>query len=252
MIQDRKKILFGLMVVLLIALIVSVFYSRATAQPVNADDVIKMVREWESKSLKNGQWVHIITAVTLAEPQGVILPNGKPMPSSYITDDWYYVNGAGLVEKGVFSVKDNDGNLLQQSAFQNNVMVNFTFEDRQENQELFPLNIDLGFEQQIMEAGNKGLGINKSEVVADGKSSLVYSYTEELQLPTQLGAEQMVVDKITKKGFFDAKTGDLAQTQTIWILSDGTEVVYETVQIISVDSYPAAPDEIAGILEGVK
>ena len=252
MIQDRKKILLSLMVVLFIALITSIFYSTATAQPVNADDVIRMVHEWKSKNLKDGQWVHVVNSVTLAEPQGVILPNGEPMPSSYITDDWYYINGAGLVENGVFSVKDNDGNLLQQSAFHNNLMINFTFEYRQENQELFPLNIDLGFEQQIMEARNKGLGIKKSEVIADGKSSLAYSFTEELQLPTQLGEEQMVVDKIIKKGFFDAKTGDLAQTQTLWVLSDGAEVVYETVKIISVNSYPAAPDEIAGILEGVK
>ncbi|MCC7119416.1 MAG: hypothetical protein IT310_12900 [Anaerolineales bacterium] len=252
MTPDRKKILFGLIVTLLIVLIASVFYSPATAQSVNADDVIRTIREWKSNNLKNEKWTHLVYSVTLAEPQGVVLPNGEPMPASYITDDWYYVNEAGLVEKGVFSMRDNEGNLLQQSAFQNNVMINFTFEDRQENLELFPLNIDLGFERQIMEASNKGIGIKKSEVTADGKSSLVYAYTEELQLPTQLGAEQMVVDSIVKKGFFDIKTEDLAKIQTIWILMDGTEVVYETVQIISIDSYTAAPDEIARRLEGVE
>lgn len=218
MIQDRKKILFGLLVVLLMVLIASVFYSTATARPVNADDVTKTVRAWKSNSLKNGQWVHVINSVTLAEPQGVILPNGEPMPSSYITDDWYYVNGAGLVEKGVFSVKDNDGNLLQQSAFQNHVMINITFDDRQENQEFFPLNIDLGFEQQIRDASNKGLRIEKSEAVVDGKPSLVYSYTEELQLPTQLGTEKMIVESIVKKGLFDVDTEGLLQIQTVWIL----------------------------------
>ena len=252
MILDRKKILFGLMIVLLIAMIASVFYSPATAQPVNADDVIKTIREWESKYLKNGQWVHLVYSVTLAEPQGVVLPNGEPMPSSYTVDDWYYVNDVGLVEKGVFSVKDNDGNLLQQSALQDNVMINFTFEDRQENLERFPLNIDLGFEQQIMEASNKGIGIKKSEVTADGKSSLVYSYIEELQLPTQLGAEQMVVYSITKKGFFDAKTGDLTQIQIIWVLSDGTELIYDTVRIVSIESQPNPSSDILKILEGVK
>ncbi|MCC7118938.1 MAG: hypothetical protein IT310_10475 [Anaerolineales bacterium] len=250
--QDRKKILFGVIVALLIVLIASALYSPATAQPVNVDAVIKTIREWKSNNLKNGQWTHLVYSVALAEPQGVILPNGEPMPSAYITDDWYYVNDAGLVEKGIFSVKDNSGNLLQQSAFQNNVMINFTFEDRQENLELFPLNIDLGFEQQIMEASNKGLGIKKSEVTADGKSSLVYSYTEELELPTQLGAEQMVVDSIAKKGFFDIKTGDLTQTQTIWVLSDGTELIYETVRIVSIESQPNPSSDILKILEGVK
>jgi hypothetical protein len=250
--NKRKKMLFGFTVVLCLTLITSVFYITVTAQPVNADDVIKMVNDWESKSLQNGQWVHLIYAVTLMETNGVILPNGQPMPSSYINDDWYYVNEVGLVEKGVFSMKDDSGNIFQQSAFQNNIMINFTFGDRQEGQEPYPLNIDLGFENQIREATNNRLTIKKSDDVVEGKPSFAYSYTEELKLPTQLGNEKIIVDSITKKGFFDKEIGDFVQTQTIWVLSDGTEVVYETVYIISVDSHSATNDEISKILEGVK
>lgn len=222
------------------------------AQSVNSDEVITLIKDWEEKKLQNGQWVNIINEVTLMELQGVILPNGEPMPSSYITDDWFYVNDAGLVEKGVFSIKDNSGNILQQSAFQNNVLINFTFDDRQENQDFFSLNIDLGLSQQIKEASNQGLKINKSDEMVEEKPSIMYFYTEELKLPTPLGADSVIVDGIVKKGFFDAETKDFIQLQTVWVLSDGTELVYETVYIISIDSYPTPNDEILKILEGVK
>lgn len=248
--NKRKKMLIGFTAVLF--LIASVFYTTAIAQPINADDVVKMVNDWKVKSLENGPWVHLIYAVTLKDNNGVVLPNGQLMPSSYINDDWYYVNEAGLVEKGVFSMKDNSGNVLQQSAFQNNIMINFTFGDRQEDQQPYPLNIDLGFEDQIKEAKNKGLTIKKSDDGVEGKPSFAYSYIEELKLPTQLGNEEIIVDSITIKGSFDKETGDFVQTQSIWTLNDGREVVYETAQLISIDSFSDTNDEILKILEAVK
>ena len=252
MLQSKKILIASLTIALLLILITSTFFSIVAAQSVNSDDVIILIKDWEEKKIQNSQWVNIITAFTLMEPQGVILPNGEPMPSSYITDDWFYVNDAGLVEKGVFSIKDNNGNILQQSAFQNNVLINFTFDDRQENQDFFSLNIDLGLAQQIREASNQGLKINKSDETVEGRPSVMYFYTEELKLPTQLGADSVIVDSIVQKGFFDAETKDFVQLQTVWVLSDGTELVYVTVYIISIDSYSSPNDEILKILEGVK
>ena len=251
MLQDKKyKFLIGFTVVLF--LIIPIFYTTVTAQPVNVDDVTKMVDDWESKVLQNGQWIHVIYSVNLLEPSGIILPDGQPMPSSYINDDWYYVNQAGLVEKGVFSMKDNSGNILQQSAFQNNTIINFTFDDRQDDQQFYPLSIDLGFKDRITEATNKGITITKSNESMEGKPSITFSYTEKLKLPTQLGNENVVVDSIIQKGSFDEETGDFLQIQTIWILNDGTEIVYETSHIISIESLSDTNNEITRILEAVK
>lgn len=245
-----KIILTGCLILLFLA--IAVFYNTATAQPVNAEEIVKMTRAWENKSLKNGPWVHLVYAVTLKENSGVVLPNGQSMPLSYINDDWYYVNEAGLVEKGVFSIKDLDGNILQQSAYQNGIMINFTFDDRQDGQSPYPLNIDLGFENMIQEGRNKGLIINKSNDNKNGKPSIEYSYIEGFKLPTQLGNDQVIVDSIKTQGSFDKETEDFLQIQTIWILKDGKEVIYATSQIISIESFPEAINEILNILETVK
>jgi len=251
MLENKKyRFLIGFTVVLF--LIIPVFYTTATARAINADDVIKMVNAWESKVQQNGQWIHVIYSVDLLESNGVILPDGQPMPLSYINDDWYYVNQAGLVEKGVFSMTDNSGNILQQSAFQNNILINFTFDDRQDNQQLYPLSIDLGFKDTIMQAANKGLTITKSNESVEGKPSVAFSFTEKLQLPTQLGSENIIVDSIMQTGKFDERTEDFLQIQTIWILNDGTEIVYQTSQIINIESLLDTNNEITRILEKVK
>lgn len=251
--QPRKiKILIGAAVIFL-ALLAFWFSSTATAQPVNADKIINMINTWKTKNAPKNQWVHHVYSVTLKESNGVLLPNGQLMPLTFINDDWFYLNQAGLVEKGVFTVKDTEGNILQQSAYQNNIMVNFTFGDRQEGQPPYPANIDLGFGAMIQEARNKGLTIKESLAANQaGKPGLVYLYSEGLKLPTQLGSEQVIVNSIQTQGSFDKATENFQQIQTIWILSDGSEVLYQTSQIISIESQEEAPSEILSILEMVK
>lgn len=250
MLQSKKgKLLIVLTAVSL--LITSAFYAM-TARQVTTNEAIGMVNVWKDKNLDGGHWVHLVFSVTSHEENGVVLPSGQTIPLSYINDDWYFLNEAGLVEKGVFTMKDINGNILQQSAFRNNVMVNFTFADRQENIQPYPLNVDLGFEALLQEAQTKNLVIRKSDDKVKGKPSLAFSYVEKLQLPTQLSGKSVVVDSITIKGDFDKKTSDLLQLQTILNLEDGTEVVNETVLIISVDSSPIANDEILEVLEAVK
>jgi len=247
MFQNKKKRVFiGLIAILF--LITTVFYTAARAQPINADNAIKLINDWKGRNLKYGQWTHFVSAITSESSNEVILPDGQLMPSSYIQDDWFYVNKDGLVEKGVFSMKDNDGNIFQQSAYQDNIMINFTFGDRQENQQPYPLNIDLGFGDRIIDA----VAITKSDVEAKGKPNIVYSYVEKLKLPAQLGAGNVIVDAITTKGYFDKETGNFVQIQIIWTLSNGTNVVFDSTEIISIDSFSDAPDEMLKVLEAVK
>ncbi|NOT06367.1 MAG: hypothetical protein HOP27_17380 [Anaerolineales bacterium] len=251
MLQSKKgRALIGLTAILLF--IAAAFYTTARAQVVNADEIIKMVNDWKAINLKYGQWIHVVSAITSETSNGVILPDGQPMLSSYIQDDWFYINKDGLVEKGVISMKDNGGNIFQQSAYQNNIMINFTFGDRQENQQPYPLNIDFGFGDRILNAKSTSIVIEKSDGEVKGKSSVIYSYIEKLKLPTQLGAENVIVDAITTKGYFDKETGDFVQIQTIWTLANGREVVFESTEVISIDSSFDAPDEILKVLEAVK
>ena len=247
--NSRSKVLIAFTVVLL--LITSAFYTTRT-QNVDTNDAIRTVKAWKIESLKGGHWVHLIYTVTSHEKNGIVLPDGQPMPSSYINDDWYFLNEAGLVAKGVFTMKDFDGNILQQSAYRNDIQVNFTFDDRQEAVQPYPLNIDLGFEAYLQDAERKGMSINKFDGDLDGKPVFSYSYVENLKLPTQLSGEDVIVDSLAIKGTFDQETGNLLQIQTILNLENGSSVVYETASIIGIESLPNANDEILGLLEVVK
>ncbi|MDD2920941.1 MAG: hypothetical protein PHQ36_01530 [Anaerolineales bacterium] len=251
MFQSKKgRLLIGLTVILFF--IAVAYYTTARAQVANADEVVKMVNDWKArkaKDLKHGQWVHMVYSVTSENRSGVILPDEQMMPSSYTQEDWYYINKDGLVEKGVFSMKDNDGNIFQQSAYQNNTYFNLTFGERMvEDQPPYPFNFDFGVASNIMDAK----AIKKSDEKVKGKSRVVYSYIETLKLPTQLGQDDVIVDTIMTKDYFDKESGDFVQTETIWTLANGAQIVDNSVEIISIDGFPDAPDEILKVLEEVK
>lgn len=221
-------------------------------EPVKANEVILLIDKMKLKKVKDDSWVHIIANVVSEEDNGVILPDGSPMPASYVQDDWCYINKDGLIEKGVFTMKDLSGDVFQQSAFQNNIMLNLTFDMRQENQQPYPLNIDFGFANQVKDAEKMGLAIKKSEEKKGDKASIVFTYVETLKTPTQMGNESAKINSITVKGYFDKASEDFWQTQTVWALDNGKEVIFESTQLISIDSVSKAPDEILAILDGVK
>jgi len=103
-----------------------------------------------------------------------------------------------------------------------------------------------------MDAKSMRMAIKKSDGEVKGKPSIVYSYIEKLKLPTRFGAEDVIVDAITTKGYFDQETEDFAQMQLIWTLANGTEVIDSSTEIISIDGFSDAPDEILKVLEEVK
>jgi len=228
-------------------------HSQDVAQSsVKADDVERKIEEWKTKKIKYGQWIHVVYAITSEVDNGVVLPNGQPMPSSYTGDDWYYVNKDGLIERGVFSMRDVDRNVFQQSAFQNGILINFTFGDRQDGLQPYPLNIDFGFENRIKDAKKLGLEIKSSEEDKKGIPNTVFTYVEKLERPTQIGNEKALVTSIEVKGYFDKATGDFVETQTTLTLDNRQVAVSDATEIISIDVFSKAPDEILAILDGVK
>jgi len=216
------------------------------------NDIEQMINKWKEKNIRNEQWIHVVYLKTSDVDNGVILPSGEPMPLAYVGNDWYYVNKDGLVEKGVFSMEDAEGNIFQQSAFQNNIMINFTFADRQEGILPYPLSIDFGYMNQTKEAKNLGLEIRKLREEQQGKLNISYTYTEKLKTPTQMGNEKGLVDSITIKGYFDEVTGDFVKVKTIWIMNNGININFDTTEIVSIEYFPEAPNEILTILDGVK
>jgi hypothetical protein len=115
-----------------------------TPETVTADEVKSMVDRWVAERAKEEAWVHIVSNVAMGQDSGVVLPDGRPMPLSYIQDDWFYLNEDGLVERGVFTIQDFDGTILQQSVFKNGIIVNLTFDMRQDNVLPYSLFADFG------------------------------------------------------------------------------------------------------------
>ncbi len=222
----------------------------ANEKAANVDDVALLLSKWEEKKIKYSQWLHLVYKVTFEVDRGVTLPDGSALPSSYVQDDWYYINEDGLVDRSVKSMKDDAGNVLQQTAFQNGISVNFTFDERTENTPSYQISIALGFDDYIQDAKNLSLPIVMSTDKV--KQEIKFSILKKYEKPKQFGNESFSVVGLKTNSHFNAETGELIAMQTIWILDDGREILFDSAQFITIENFPNAPDEILKVLESVK
>ncbi|MGC1375020.1 MAG: hypothetical protein WA821_02285 [Anaerolineales bacterium] len=225
--------------------------NELTQSQQNADDVGKMIAAWKAPRTKTGLWVHTVDYQTSEEGNGVILPDGQPMPTSYTNDDWFYVNQDGLVVKNVGSSKDAQGKVFQQAAYQNGVTINFTFDMREEGHSPSFLKLDGGFADEVNDALKSGRPIKKSQELINGKPGVAFSYTEKYEKPVVLGNQKVPVSSATTKGYFDA-SGNFTGIEITYLLANGKTSLYQRVEFVSIDFFPQAPQEILDILERVK
>ncbi len=215
------------------------------------DQVKELVQRWKDRELKGSGWVHFVYKTTSAVENGVILPDGGMMPRTYEKDGWYFLNDQGLVEKDVVTLKDDYGNVLQQASFVNGVYFNFTLGEKFEGDQFYELKLDLGVGQRFSDMESQGVNISIQDTDYEGKLYKEFSAVGVYEKPVTLSNSPLPVESITVKASFDDQTGSMNNAKTIWKLTDGTEVVFEEIEIVSLERVDA-PAEIIALVESVK
>jgi hypothetical protein len=215
-----------------------------------------MVKLWKEKNLKEG-WLHIEYRISSDVASGVILPNGNPMPLTYLEDGWYYLDKKGMVMKSVVTLKDESETILQQSVFNGNTESNLTFGIKEEGVKPYELKLDRGFNQYLIDADALKVPINYKDVKykdksGKEKSGKEFSYREVYDKPVELSNSQEPVVSTSVLGTFDLDTNDLVLIRTIWKYSSGKEVLFEGCDLVVIEFQTNAPSDITAILENAK
>jgi len=214
--------------------------------------VNESTKKWQEK-IKKEEWLHLVYQINSEVNNGVILPNGEPMPSSYNEDGWYYVNKNGLIEKSVLSLKDEAGNVLQQTVFTEGVEINLTFGFKAENLAPYELKLDRGFLQYIDDAERLKIPIKNKDVKYKNKPYKEFSFTEVYDQPIQFnGDDKEPVKSASVLGLFASETDEMTSYRKTWEYSNGQKVLFEEWKLVLVESMPDAPLDIVAILENIK
>lgn len=221
-------------------------------EPQKGSDLVKeMVQRWKEGGLPGSGWVHFVYRTSSSVENGVFLPDGNLMPRTYLKDGWYFLNDQGLVEKDVVTLKDEYGNVLQQASFANGIHFNLTLDEKFEGVQYYELKLDLGLLQRFSDMEAQGVNITTQDIDYKGKLSKEFSATGVYQNPAILNNSPLPVESITLVASFDNQSGAMNWSKTLWKLTDGTEVIFEEVEIVSLERVEA-PDDIIAIMESVK
>jgi hypothetical protein len=214
--------------------------------------VSEITNKWKGK-IKKEEWLHLVYQINSEVDNGVILPDGRPMPSSYIEDGWYYLNKDGLVEKSVVTLKDEIGNTLQQAVFSGSVETNLTFGFKTENLVPYELKLDRGFLQYVEDAEELKISIKNQDVKYKNKPHKEFSFAEIYEQPTQFNGEnQEPVESASVVGLFSSETNEMTLYRKVWKYSNGQEALFEECELLLAESTTEATLDVLTILESAE
>lgn len=282
MIEKNKKLLaISVMILLLVAVGVIAFvsYQPTSAstypllQPQNSEDEPKLdpsflvdedsithaakvaeeiVGRWEDKVIQRGEWIHLIKKVNSEIDHGVILPDGKPMPPSYLEDGWYFINESGLVDKHVVTLRDESGVVYQQSVHLEDTGFNLTFGTKFVDAKPYKLKLDGGFIQYLEDVESLGILVEHNDVLVNGVSLKKFSHHEVFDVPRIIGNAPWPIQSTTVSGLFDNETNEMIMYSKIYHDEDGNQLVFDGWELLLVEVLPSAPSSVLAILESVK
>ncbi len=191
-------------------------------------------------------WVHVLTE-TETRPQA-----GQTFPLPYITtEQWLELDAEGYVIRALWTDRDKDGNVLQQSVTIGNYSLNFTTGDAVYNEYgRYPFSMDI-LMPILNSAAQYGATVTREETHCDdGAPCLLVTLTEMFTTPIQNPGESVAFSGAYSKIWIDRHSGLQRQQQSGWILPDGALRLNATYRVLRVEK-AAPPPEVLDLLSKV-
>jgi hypothetical protein len=211
----------------------------------SVQEVQTLIHRWESSLLATPGWYHIVSQHERADKEVGRLPNGQPIPLDYIMDGWYKVN-SGLVEAGVFIMRDFEGAEVQKVVYRDGVIRNLTFgiEDLAEPS---PLYLDFGFSRRLAETAKGTHQLTRAQVMLMGRTMSVFTIESKEVLGTIAGFDQPIIGS-AYSAYFDSTDGSLVRVERTFIIAGEPQVI-ETVDLLISEAVKVLPIEIQELVQ---
>ena len=214
-----------------------------TVEPVSlkpADQANQIVELWKAKMMQRSGWLHLVYS-----------DSSEVEKTFTMNDHWLYFNNQGQIEKSVITLKDRSGFISQQVIFNNGTRVNEQMGVREEGLPLDVFRPDFGFLYNLKFQDAQGTPINILTLDHNGAPSTAFSYQIHYASPKILGNSPAPVEFISEYGSFDNETHMMNQYIIRYKLTDGKEMIFEQMEIISAEKADP-PTEVINLVEKAK
>lgn len=223
-----------------------------TPTPAFSDPVwLELVRLNESFDIPFQQgpgWIrHVTETETFPRP-------GQTFPPPYIkSEHWQEIDENGYVTRTLNTDYDSAGNILQQSVIIGDYFVNFiTGETGYFGGQRY--RFTSAFLRQdfnaVVKYGNTSVTIEEI-LCEDGKPCYQITFLETFGNPVQNPGETQSFSGSARQVWVDKTSGKTIKTRTLWRFEDGTERVESTQTLLTLEKFPAPPQEILDLLSKI-
>ncbi len=212
----------------------------------------KYVKSYKSQP---GDWYHWQTVVSDHSAVQMVYPDSAPIPATTIHESWYTLNQQGMIENGLYLVKNQDGQILQQVVYRQNVAYNLTFPD------ITPVKMttdsfgsqpyfDFDFLKDMRKSIDTDAFTNLEAKTIDiaGKPALQFALQWEYETPVNFIEFLEPAQSVTTRLAFDIETGASNHIETTYHLIDGTEITSSLI-VTLLEKLPSLPGEIQQLVD---
>lgn len=223
-----------------------------TRTPITSGDphllqVLSLAQKFDASFQSARGWVHIVTE-TESRPQA-----GQVYPPPYITtEQWLELDAEGYFIRSLWTDRDANGNVIQQSVMIGNYSLNFTTGDAVYNEYgRYPFTMDI-LTPSLDSAAKYQTAVTYEELPCDdGTACLLVTLTDMFATPIQNPGETVAFSGAFSKTWINRQSGLQHQQQSGWILTDGSLRLNSTYRVLRVEKVNTPPDEILRIINGV-
>jgi hypothetical protein len=237
-----------------IALVGAALFLLTACKPVPPLEQLASLNEKASALTTQPGWIYIRSETvydTDTENNGV-LPNGMEIPLAQVSEEWYHINEAGLVDQSVSAMYNVDGETVQIDVVNNGVSWN-SATDETTDWSPYAFGDTSGgladLAQSALEETGQTLEMVTEKVNGRNVSTFTLPYT--LTPPLKFPDYDQTATEITTIVSLDNKTGLAVAYTQVMTLEDGSQrTFYHTDVEFQADATP--PDEILALLEAHK
>lgn len=188
-------------------------------------DIIKfaegLIGEANQSYLSPG-WLHITTIKKYFVTASDTLPDGTPIPTHSVNDEWALLGDDGKVIKAVVIDDTGDPKTTQITVFENSSWSNLTFPEMSSDEnEIYQIkSLDRGF-IKAAKANTNARTIGKYDTELDGEEAIVFSITDNFPSPITYGKSSITISGIRREYYFSTGSGLPLKLDQYHITQDG-------------------------------
>ena len=210
-------------------------------------EVQALAQKFDAPFQQGTGWVH---SVTVTESR---LRPGQTYPPPYVlSEQWLELDAEGYVIRSLWTDKDENGNVLQQSATVGNYSTNFTTGDfgyNEYSRYLFSTDMLTGDLSRVAQYGSQ---VSRAEIACeDGSPCLLITLFDSFLQGIQNPGETQAIYGAGRRTWINLDTGQQVKVQAFSRLQDGTDQIDYTQQVLVLEKVNTPPKEILEILKRV-